>query len=286
MGLHRPRIRRLAEHSLECPLAYEKKSLFFPLGTYYVWSIVSRFCQPWSSLALAISPAMMNPSLRDEGTPASSTTIWNEAADRVTNDPSIMEANGAKGELLPTPEEQIDALGIQNWRELEKKVVKRLNMTLLPCLWVLYLFNYLDRASIAQARLSSLDEDLNLQGYQYGTAVSILSVGYVLGQITSNMIIGKVRPSLYLCCMALVWSSVSAATCGVKNYQGLIAVRFFSRRIRSPVAIYVMSCWCTRREMALRCAILYTGQTLAFRTACLIAEAVLGALEGKHGLAG
>lgn len=83
------------------------------------------------------------------GLPPSSTAIENKTADQVTKDPSIMEANEAKGELLPTPEEQIDALGIPNWRELEKKVVKRLDMTLLPCLWVLYLFNYLDRASIA-----------------------------------------------------------------------------------------------------------------------------------------
>ena len=30
-----------------------------------------------------------------------------------------------------------------------------------------------------QARLSSLDDDLNLEGYQYGTAVSILSLGCV-----------------------------------------------------------------------------------------------------------
>ncbi|KAJ0372721.1 hypothetical protein COL26b_009065 [Colletotrichum chrysophilum] len=168
--------------------------------------------------------------------------------DEVNKEPSIVEANDGdgKGELLPSPEEQIDALGIPNWRELEKQVVKRLDMTLMPCLWVLYLFNYLDRASIA----------------------------YVLGQIPSNMIIGKVRPSLYLCCMALVWSSVSAATCGVKNYQGLIA------------AIYVMSCWYTRKEMALRCALLYTGQTLAFCTAGLIAAAVFGTLEGSYGLAG
>ncbi|KAK0381923.1 hypothetical protein CLIM01_00698 [Colletotrichum limetticola] len=215
----------------------------------------------------------------------------NAATDHVTKNPSLMEANEAnsKGGLLPTPEEQIEALGIANWRDLEKQVVKRLDMTLMPCLWVLYLFNYLDRASIAQARLSSLDEDLNLEGYQYGTAVSILSVGYVLGQIPSNMIIGKVRPSLYLCCMALVWSSVSAATCGVKNYQGLIAVRFFLGVVEAPLfpgAIYVMSCWYTRKEMALRCALLYTGQTLAFCTAGLIAAAVFGTLEGKYGLAG
>lgn len=47
-----------------------------------------------------------------------------------------------------------------------------------------------------------------------------------------------------------------------------------------------MSCWYTRKEMALRCAILYTGQTLAYCVAGLIAAAVFATLEGKHGLAG
>ncbi|KAI6383317.1 hypothetical protein MCOR25_000237 [Pyricularia grisea] len=207
-------------------------------------------------------------------------------------EPGLVEANDmidGKEKHIPTAEEQIDALGIPNWRDLEKKVVKRLDMTLLPCLWVLYLFNYLDRASIAQARLSTLDEDLGLEGYQFGTAVSILSLGYVLGQIPSNMIIGKVRPSLYLCIMAWIWSGVSAATCGVRNYQGLIAVRFFLGVVEAPLfpgAIYVMSCWYTRKELALRCAILYTGQTLAFCVAGLIAAAIFGTLEGSQGLAG
>lgn len=54
-----------------------------------------------------------------------------------------------KGEDLPSREAPLEALGIPNWRELEKKIVHRLDMTLMPCLIVLYLFNYLDRASIA-----------------------------------------------------------------------------------------------------------------------------------------
>jgi len=43
----------------------------------------------------------------------------------------------------------LDALGLDDWRAVEKKVVKRLDMTLLPMLWVLYLSNYLDRTNIA-----------------------------------------------------------------------------------------------------------------------------------------
>lgn len=49
------------------------------------------------------------------------------------------------------------------------------------------------------------------------------------------MIFGKVRPSLYLCMMALVWSGVSAATCGVTNYSGLLAVRFFLGVVEAPL---------------------------------------------------
>ena len=70
------------------------------------------------------------------------------------------------------------------------------------------------------------------------------------------MIIGKLRPSLYLCLMAIVWSGVSAATCGARNYAGLFAVRFMLGVVEAPLfpgAIYVMSCWYTRKELAFRC---------------------------------
>lgn len=88
-------------------------------------------------------------------------------------------ATNKETDLLPSPEEQIEALGIADWRHLEKKIVRRLDITLMPCLWVLYLFNYLDRAAIAQARISTLDQDLGLEGNQFGSAVAVLSAGFV-----------------------------------------------------------------------------------------------------------
>jgi len=51
-------------------------------------------------------------------------------------------------EHLPRRQEMLEQLGIPNWQEVEKKVVRRLDMTLLPTLWILYVFNYLDRASL------------------------------------------------------------------------------------------------------------------------------------------
>lgn len=65
-------------------------------------------------------------------------------------------------------------------------------------LWLMYWLNYLDRNAITLARLNGFEDDLGLVGSQYSTAVSILFVGYILGQIPSNMIITRVRPSLYM----------------------------------------------------------------------------------------
>jgi len=36
-----------------------------------------------------------------------------------------------------------------NWSAKEKTLVRKLDMTLLPMLWILYLFNHLDRNTIA-----------------------------------------------------------------------------------------------------------------------------------------
>ncbi|KAH6680022.1 major facilitator superfamily transporter [Plectosphaerella plurivora] len=193
------------------------------------------------------------------------------------------------GRHVPSVTAPMEALGLENWQELEKKVVRRLDMTLMPMLWVLYLFNYLDRASISQARLSSFEADLGLSDSQFATSVAILVPGYVAGQIPSNMILPYVRPSIYLPCCALVWSGVSAATAGVTNYQGLLACRVMLGVCEAPLlpgAIYVMSCWYTRKEMAVRCAVLYTGLVLAMASSGLIAAGVYQGLEGSLNMAG
>lgn len=49
------------------------------------------------------------------------------------NDKTDSEAAEAE---LPSHLAPIEALGIENWRQLEKKLVRRLDLTMMPCLWV------------------------------------------------------------------------------------------------------------------------------------------------------
>uniref|UniRef100_A0A8H7NP80 Major facilitator superfamily (MFS) profile domain-containing protein n=1 Tax=Bionectria ochroleuca TaxID=29856 RepID=A0A8H7NP80_BIOOC len=178
------------------------------------------------------------------------------------------------------------------WRAAEKRIVRKLDTTLLPIVWVLYMFNYLDRNNIAhvsqsihipylQARLDKLEEDTGLVGNEFNVAVSILNVGYMLAQLPSNMILTRVRPSIYLPACVVVWSCVSAATAGVTSFSGLMAVRFFL-----GIAFFMLSAWYTRKELALRTAVLYSGLVLATAFSGLIAAGIFAGLSDKAGLHG
>jgi len=73
---------------------------------------------------------------------------------------------------------------------------------------------------------------------QFNTTVSILFVGYVLMQVPSNMLITKVRPSMYMSGWMVIWAIVSGCTALVQSYGGLVACRFLLGITEAPVSIY------------------------------------------------
>ncbi|KAJ4349221.1 hypothetical protein N0V95_004757 [Ascochyta clinopodiicola] len=171
----------------------------------------------------------------------------------------------------------------------EIALVRKLDIRIMPALFCLYFFNKLDQNAIANAKLNSLEKDLGLRGSQYNTCVSILYVGYLFAQIPSNMLMSskKVRPSLYMACCAIVWGCVATLTALVKNYVGLVLVRFFLGFVEAPFypgALYILSLFYTRKEIATRVSILYAGNIFAVSFAGLIAAATFATLDDKHGM--
>ncbi|PVH85583.1 MFS general substrate transporter [Cadophora sp. DSE1049] len=154
----------------------------------------------------------------------------------------------------------------EEYHRHEKSLVRKLDFTLVPMIWILYLFNYLDRNNIASAKLNTLEKDLGLKAYEYNTAVSILNVGIIIMQLPSNMMLTRVRPSLYIPSWVLLWACISACTAAAKNYTGLVLVRFFLGFAEAPFfpgVMYLISGWYTRKELGLRTAFFYSGLVLA-----------------------
>ncbi|KIR89996.1 nicotinamide mononucleotide permease [Cryptococcus deuterogattii CBS 10090] len=162
----------------------------------------------------------------------------------------------------------------------ERKLLRKIDFTLLPTLFILLILNYLDRNALASARVQGIEKSLGLVGTQFNSAISLLFVGYILGQIPSNMILSKTRPSIYL-------AIVSLCTGFVKNYHQLLAVRIllgFTESPYFPGALFLLSTWYTKKELAYRTAFLYTGSLLSGAFSGLIAAGVQNGLDGKLGM--
>jgi MFS family permease len=171
----------------------------------------------------------------------------------------------------------------------EIALVKKLDRWIMPMLWSMYWLNYLDRNAIALARLDDLEEDLGITDVQYSTCVSILFVGYLIGGVPSNMFLTRTRPSRYLGLVMMAWAVVSALTALSRDFTGLVLTRFFLGLCEAPYypgAVYILSIFYNRKEVATRIAILYTGNILATAFAGLIAAGIYHGLSDVGGIAG
>ncbi|KAK4506158.1 hypothetical protein PRZ48_004123 [Zasmidium cellare] len=156
----------------------------------------------------------------------------------------------------------VDQFGSQTKKDArEVKLIRKLDWIILPCLWVMYFFNFLDRTAITVAKLDQLDKDLGISSVQYNTCISILFVGYILGQLPASI---------------------------THNFVGLLLTRFFLGICEAPFypgALYMLSIFYTKKEVATRMSVLFTGSICGVAFAGLIAIGIFE-MEGVAGLAG
>ncbi|KAL2673601.1 hypothetical protein Neosp_012043 [[Neocosmospora] mangrovei] len=163
--------------------------------------------------------------------------------------PDFAHVNSVLEDEKPSAVEERDYTGTAKKTDPEEiRLVRKLDLWIMPCLCLMYFLNYVDRNAIAQARLNNLEEDLNMTGTEFNTTVSILFVGYVLMQVPSNMLITKVRPGIYMSAWMLIWAVVS--------------------------------------EVASRIALLYCAQILATGFSGLIAAGIFAGMDGLKGIEG
>ncbi|KAK9234135.1 major facilitator superfamily domain-containing protein [Lipomyces kononenkoae] len=174
-------------------------------------------------------------------------------------------------------------------KALNGKVVRKVDLLVLPTIGILYILNYVDRQNLAAAKLQGIMEDLNMSTQQFATAISILFVGYLPFQIPSNLIITKVsRPGMYICFAVAIWGTISASTAAAKTYGQLLAVRAVLGAVEAaffPGVIYYLSAWYTKKELGKRIAGLYIAQQVGNAFGGLFAAAILQ-LNGVHNIAG
>ncbi|GAA5903953.1 hypothetical protein JCM8208_001738 [Rhodotorula glutinis] len=148
----------------------------------------------------------------------------------------IENINGVDATNVSELQKEIDiiaALTPEEYAVEEKALVRKLDMRLMPVLWILLVLNYLDRNALASARVQGIEEDLGMKGNDFNVAISILFA---------------LEPPDF------------------------------------PGSVFLLSSWFSKKELALRTAVLYTGSLLAGAFSGFLTGGVQSGLDGVRGL--
>ncbi|KAK9779800.1 putative Major facilitator superfamily domain-containing protein [Seiridium cardinale] len=109
----------------------------------------------------------------------------------------------------------------------EKKILRKMDLRLIPMLAALYLLSFLDRGNIGNAKIEGLQEDLNMTADQYNWCLTVFFFSYAAFEVPSNLLLKKFRPSRWLPLIMVAWGTVMTLMGIVRSYSGLLAARFF-----------------------------------------------------------
>nr|POE86522.1 putative transporter [Quercus suber] len=106
--------------------------------------------------------------------------------------------------------------------------------------------------------------------------------------VPSNLFLNKIgKPALYLPAVMVVWGIISTATAAARSYTDLVVIRFFLGFVEAayfPGCLFYLSTWYTRKELAFRSAILYSGSLMSGAFAGLIAAGITNGMDGLRGI--
>jgi MFS family permease len=124
----------------------------------------------------------------------------------------------------------------------ERRLVWKFDLRILPVLAVMYLFNSLDKSNLGNAKTAGLESSLGMAGTNdYNIILSIFFIPYVLTAPFLGIAGKKYGPNRVLPCMMFVFGACTLCVAAVKNFGGLLAIRWFLGMSESaffPLVIY------------------------------------------------
>ncbi|KXS95098.1 hypothetical protein AC578_9593 [Pseudocercospora eumusae] len=143
-----------------------------------------------------------------------------------------------------------------------KKLRRRIDWRLMPIMFTLYFFQFLDKSLLNYAIIMGLPKDLKLEGNELNNIASALWWAYLAMSPLVGLIQNKVRIGKWLGVNMFLWGIVVSCTAAVKSYHQFLAIRIlmgvFDAAI--PPAVMLLSAQYYRKdEQAMRYAFWFSS---------------------------
>ncbi|KAG2224263.1 hypothetical protein INT45_000294 [Circinella minor] len=110
--------------------------------------------------------------------------------------------------------------------EAEKKLVKKIQFTLMPFVCWILILQFADKAALSVSAVLGIYEDVELTGTQFSWLGSMFFIGHLVCQPINNIMLQKVPVGHYLSICIFLWGLVMLGTSFCNNFSQLIVMRF------------------------------------------------------------
>ncbi|OJJ45515.1 hypothetical protein ASPZODRAFT_134195 [Penicilliopsis zonata CBS 506.65] len=199
-------------------------------------------------------------------------------------------------DTLKPADDNIEDVTLQSWDDvnsphsqaMNKRVLLKLDIRVLPILALLFLCSFLDRTNVGNAKIIGLESTIHITDHQYDIGLMVFYLTYVLSELPSNLILKKASPRLWLSFLTCIWGIITMCLGFVKNYGGFVAVRAILGVAEGgllPGMVLYLSSFYRRSDLALRIGLFYTAASLSGAFGGLLASG-LAQIAPRGGLVG
>ncbi|CAN8104697.1 unnamed protein product [Discula destructiva] len=160
----------------------------------------------------------------------------------------------------------------------ERRLRLKIDLAIVPLVSLLYLFCFIDRTNIGNAKIAGLEKDLGLHGYDFNIALTCFAVTYVVCEAPATIFCKLIGPGWFIPGSTVAFGIVAIATGLVQNRTQLFAMRALLGIFESgmmPGAAYYLSRWYRRAELAFRLSFYIATAAFSGAFGGLLASAIL-----------
>lgn len=184
-----------------------------------------------------------------------------------------------------------EQVALDTWSEAEERaVVRKLDFIVMPLLISGFFVLQLDRGNIGNALTDFFLTEVGITQLQFNIGNQLLSLGIVLLELPSNLVLYRVGPQKWISCQIFCWGLVATFQAFIKGkgVGAYYATRLLLGLLESgfiPAGLYTLTQWYKRNETSRRFTAFFLGNMAASAASGLIAYGILQ-MRGKSGLSG
>ena len=168
--------------------------------------------------------------------------------------------------------------------QLSKRLDRKFDLRIMPWLFGIWLFAFIDRSNIGNAKIDGLTVDLNIEkGNKFNVALLVFFILYIAVDVPSNWVVKHVKAGIYLPALITSWGIVCTCMGFIKSYAGLIICRLllglFEGGLLGGILVY-LAMFYRRHQMLYRIGLFYCAAPLSGAFGGLLAT---GLARIEHG---